>query len=91
MPFLDHLEELRWRILWSVIAIFVGALVGFVVVHQLGVLQILIDPIVEHLPEGKLLMLSPTDGFFVTLKLGLVVGLEHRQGRAAWTGEQDGH
>ncbi len=75
MPFLDHLEELRWRVLWSVLAIFAGALVGFVVVHQLGVLQVLINPIVEHLPEGKLLMLSPTDGFFVTLQLGLVVGL----------------
>ena len=75
MPFLDHLEELRWRILWSVLAIFIGALAGFLIVHKLGVLQILIDPISEFLPDGKLLMLSPTDGFYVTLKVGLVVGL----------------
>ena len=75
MPFLDHLEELRWRILWSLLAIFAGALGGFVVVTKFGVMQILIDPIVEYLPDGKLLQLSPTDGFFVTLKVGLVVGL----------------
>ena len=25
MPFLDHLEELRWRILWSVLAILIGS------------------------------------------------------------------
>ena len=75
MPFLDHLEELRWRILWSVLAIFVGALAGFVIVHRFGVMQILIDPIMEYLPDGRLLALSPTDPFFVTLKLGVVLGL----------------
>jgi len=25
MPFLDHLEELRWRIIWSLAALVVGA------------------------------------------------------------------
>ncbi len=29
MPFLDHLEELRWRSLWSGIAIIVGSVIGF--------------------------------------------------------------
>ena len=26
MPFLDHLEELRWRILWSLFAVVAGTL-----------------------------------------------------------------
>jgi sec-independent protein translocase protein TatC len=30
MSFLDHLEELRWRLIRSVVAIFVGAIVAFV-------------------------------------------------------------
>ena len=25
MPFLDHLEELRWRLLWSLLALALGA------------------------------------------------------------------
>ena len=29
MPFLDHLEELRRRILWSLGYIFVGIVIGF--------------------------------------------------------------
>ena len=32
MPFLDHLEELRWRIIYSLAAIVVGVVLGFVVV-----------------------------------------------------------
>ena len=29
MPFLDHLEELRWRIIWSLAALIVGVAVAF--------------------------------------------------------------
>ena len=28
MPFLDHLEELRWRIIWSLGALVVGVVIG---------------------------------------------------------------
>ena len=44
MPFLDHLEELRWRILWSLLAIVLGAVVGFILVVKFGVLDLLINP-----------------------------------------------
>jgi len=76
MPFLDHLEELRWRILWSLVAVGVGAVVGFVLVHQFHGLEFLIRPLRSTLdPELKLIYLSPADAFFVTLKLGVVVGI----------------
>ena len=54
MPFLDHLEELRWRILWSLLAIFVGSVVGYFLVLGLGVLEIQLNDILIrniNLPE----------------------------------------
>lgn len=77
MPFLDHLEELRWRILWSLLAVAVGAVVGFGLVYYFDVLGLLVHPLrVAYAdPQYKLINLSPADPFFITLKLGLVVGL----------------
>ena len=76
MPFLDHLEELRWRILYALIALVVGSIIGFVVVTEFDVLALLIDPVEPFLPEGKkLVYLSPADPFFITLKLALLVGV----------------
>ena len=45
MPFLDHLEELRWRILWSLLAVAVGTVVGWFVVQQVDILEVLKRPI----------------------------------------------
>ncbi len=75
MPFLDHLEELRWRILWSLLAITIGAVVGFLVVHYGGAMDILVRPYVEQFGEDQLLLnLRPTDAFFITIKFGILVG-----------------
>ena len=76
MPFLDHLEELRWRILYSLIALVIGGIAGFVIVTELDVLHWLIEPVEPFLPEGqKLVYLTPLEPFFLTLKLALLVGL----------------
>ena len=76
MPFLDHLEELRWRILWSLLAVVIGAVVGFVLVSQFGVLDILISPFYEVMgEEEKLVFLSPTEPFFLLLRIGILVGV----------------
>jgi len=77
MPFLEHLEELRWRILWSLAAITGGTVLGFVFVHFFGVLRILLRPLEAAYadPEFRLIYLSPADPFFVTLKLAVVVGI----------------
>ncbi|HEX9938275.1 MAG TPA: twin-arginine translocase subunit TatC [Longimicrobium sp.] len=75
MPFLDHLEELRWRLIWSLIAIIVCAIVGFFLVTRLDVLGILVAPIEPFLHGTKLKYLSPTEPFFITLKLAVSVGL----------------
>ncbi len=78
MPFLDHLEELRWRILWSLLSVVVGTVGGFVLIRYFRVLQLLLDPIRKAMPDNpdfRLIYLSPADPFFITLKLSVVVGV----------------
>ena len=77
MPFLDHLEELRWRILWSLLAVVIGTGVGFVLVYYFDVMALLVHPlrVAYEDPEFRLINLSPADPFFVTLKLAIVVGI----------------
>jgi sec-independent protein translocase protein TatC len=75
MPFLDHLEELRWRILWSLVAIILFTLVGFWLVIHFDVLGLLEAPIKPLLDGSKLKYLNPTVPFFISLKLAVVVGL----------------
>jgi Tat protein translocase TatC len=75
MPFLDHLEELRWRILWSLLALVVGVVLGFYLVQEFNVLGLIKRPIEPFLPEGQLFVTRPTDAFFITLKLAVMVGL----------------
>ncbi|HET8650349.1 MAG TPA: twin-arginine translocase subunit TatC, partial [Gemmatimonadales bacterium] len=76
MPFLDHLEELRRRILWSLVAIVLGCLVGFWVVQHFQLVNLLKDPIAPYLANGgKLTVLSPTEPVMIVLELSLVTGL----------------
>jgi sec-independent protein translocase protein TatC len=75
MPFLDHLEELRWRLIWSLATVLLSAIIGFVLVQRFDVLGILIDPLKPFLIDGKVHYTSPTDPFFITLKLGIITGL----------------
>ncbi len=75
MPFLDHLEELRWRLIWSLLALLVCAGAAFFLVMRFDVLGLLIEPIKPFLHGSKLKYLSPTEPFFITLKLALTVGL----------------
>ncbi len=75
MPFLDHLEELRWRLLKSLVAIVLGTLVGWVVVQRVDIIGLLTQPIAAHLPGGRLNYTSPTDPFFITLKFAFIAGV----------------
>jgi len=77
MGFLDHLEELRKRIVYSIIAIVVGFFAcWFSAARLVGIMQ---RPIVDvlhkyNLPE-KLVYLNPVDPFNLYLKVAGVAGL----------------
>lgn len=70
MPLVDHLSELRRRIIWSIVAIAIGAVIGYLVSES--IISFLIAP----LPAG-----TPTkvfgigDAFAIRLKIALVVGI----------------
>ncbi len=67
MSFLDHLEELRTRIIRSLIAVLAGAVLGY------GASK----PVLSSLARsaGELQALSPLETLWVRIKLSLVIGL----------------
>ncbi len=77
MPFLDHLEELRWRIFWSLLAVAIGSVIGFGLVYYFDLLEVLVAPVrtARQDPDFRLIYLSPSDPFMVKLKLGIFVGI----------------
>ncbi|HXF96694.1 MAG TPA: twin-arginine translocase subunit TatC [Gemmatimonadales bacterium] len=75
MPFLDHLEELRWRLLKSLLAVALGTAAGWFVVQHFDLLELLKRPIAPYLPDGRLVFTSPTEPLMLTLKLAFVAGL----------------
>jgi Tat protein translocase TatC len=75
MPFLDHLEELRSRILRSLAALIATFALGLWLVQRFSLVSVLKQPIAPYLTDGKLVVLSPTEPVMIVLKLGFVVGL----------------
>ena len=75
MSFLEHLEELRRRVLWSLGALVVGAGVGFWLTTRFDVIGFLTRPVRPLLEDGRLTYLHPTEPFMVTIKVGIFVGV----------------
>ncbi len=74
MPFLDHLEELRWRILWSLLAILVCTIVGWWLLGKVDIIEVLKRPVAPYLPGGRLVFTSPAEPFMLTLKVAFALG-----------------
>ena len=71
---MQHLDELRGRILRSLIAVFVGFSVCFFFAKP--IFRFLQRPILEYLPEGKkLVFLKVTDPFVLYVKVAALAGL----------------
>ena len=76
MPFLDHLEELRWRLVYSLAALAVGLVVAFALVSKVDVIGFLSQPVKPYLKPGQTLVYThPGDVFGIVLNASLVLGL----------------
>jgi sec-independent protein translocase protein TatC len=70
MPLTGHLTELRNRVLWSLVAIAVGAAIGFA--QGDAIVRILRAPLPAHIP---LILLDITAAFAIKLQVSFVVGV----------------
>jgi sec-independent protein translocase protein TatC len=75
MPFLDHLEELRWRIIWSLVALIVGVGVAFVWLQTFDVFEFLERPILPYLGGNKLKYTHPADPLSVLISASFTIGM----------------
>jgi sec-independent protein translocase protein TatC len=75
MPFLDHLEELRWRIIWSLLGLVIGVCVAFIIVIKLDFLNVLQHPIAPLLKGHKLVYTHPSDAFSVVMSASMWLGI----------------
>lgn len=75
MPFLDHLEELRGRILKSLAALVVGVVVAFFLIGRYQVVEFLARPVLPFVPGGQLVYTGPADAFKIVMGLAFALGL----------------
>lgn len=76
MSLVDHLEELRWRILKSLIAIAVGTIIAFIFREQ--IVSFLAAPLpqgADMLTHGKIVVTGITEGFTVFLLISFAAGV----------------
>ena len=74
MSFLDHLDELRKRLVMSVASIFVGFLIAYAFIDPIQ--SFVMVPLYETLPEGsEFIFTEITEAFFVGIKVAALVGL----------------
>jgi sec-independent protein translocase protein TatC len=74
MPFLDHLEELRWRILWSLLALAIGFAVGLLLVLRFDFISLIEAPIAPYLHGQKLVYTHPGEPFNIAMSVAFAVG-----------------
>jgi sec-independent protein translocase protein TatC len=74
MTFLEHLEDLRKRLFYSFIALFIGVVPGWIFAKDLY--NILARPVTKYLPEGtKLAFTGLTGPFMVYMKVAFLASL----------------
>jgi sec-independent protein translocase protein TatC len=77
MSFLDHLEELRRRLIWSLLFVALGFFACWYYAERIyGYMQVpIMQALHRHNLEQKLVYLNPTEPFNTYLKIGFIAGL----------------
>ncbi|MFB3852991.1 MAG: twin-arginine translocase subunit TatC [Vicinamibacterales bacterium] len=78
MSFLEHLEELRRRIIYSLVALLGGFLISFLFIRR--IFDFIMEPLYALLPKGgplanTLVYSEPTEAFVLYLKMALLTGI----------------
>src|ERR1051325_3524799 len=74
MSFLEHLDELRKRIIWSVSSVGVGVLITFVFIGD--IFDFIMKPMQRSPPPGQTLIYTdPSEAFMLQIKIALIAGL----------------
>lgn len=74
MSFLEHLDELRKRLIRCVIGIVVGVIVSFAFIDR--IFAFVLQPLYERLPQGSTFITTEGPEYFMLyLKVGLLAGL----------------
>ncbi|MCU0625646.1 MAG: twin-arginine translocase subunit TatC [Gemmatimonadaceae bacterium] len=74
MPFLDHLEELRERLIKVIVALAITVAAAFVLVVKFNAIAFLAQPIQPFLGGKKLVFTHPGDSFTITMTVSLGIG-----------------
>src|SRR6266545_3992040 len=74
MSFLEHLDELRTRIMYALISLGVGALIAFVFIQR--IYDFVMRPMQQMLPAGgKLIFTEAPEAFMLYIRIGIIAGL----------------
>ncbi len=74
MSFLDHLDELRKRLVRTVLGILAGFLIAFAFIKY--IFEFIMVPLQQVLPEGgRLVYTEPAEAFFLYMKIAALAGL----------------
>jgi len=74
MSFLEHLDELRKRIIWAAVSIGVGFLIAFAFIQRL--FDFVMRPLQAGLPAGaRLIYTEPTEAFVLYIQIAAIAGL----------------
>lgn len=73
MPFLDHLEEFRWRIIKSLLSIIIFGILGYYFSNK--IIELLSNPIQQTEPPLQLLNTTILGVFMAKMKVAIMVGL----------------
>src|SRR5437762_7881988 len=74
MSFLEHLDELRKRIVQSCLGVAVGILLSFAFINQ--IVNFLLTPTWKVLPQGsKMIYTQPGEAFGLYIQVSLIVGI----------------